>query len=183
MSPGQLSKVATWLLYGQYWHCGDHCTHASTPGDPEVAAGARTFEKIRNGCMMPGEVRVKSEHSVDQYSKMWLDSSTGPRGQTGTDKPPTSLEATLPTTPPEFQAMMATEAQCGVGMDYHKNIVMHCGEEMAMEVGGVELALNEVLAPENRDEFQKAHNKEITQMTNRRFVRPGDEATKNTMYL
>ena len=69
---------------------------------------------------------------MDKYSKMWLDSSTGPRGQTGTDKP-ASLEATLPTTPPEFQAMVVTEAQCGMEMDYHKNIVMHCGEEMAME--------------------------------------------------
>lgn len=147
----------------------------------EVAAGARTFEKIRNDCMLPGEIRVKSEHSVDKYSKMWLDCSTGPGGQTSTDKP-TSLEAALPTTPPECQAMVVTEVQCGLEMDYHKNIAMHCGEEMAMEVGVVELTLDEVLAPENRDDFQKAHDKEIAQMTNRRFVRPGDEATKNPMY-
>jgi hypothetical protein len=146
--------------------------------------GVKEFKKISslsNNCMLAGEVQVKSEHSVNQHSKMWLESSTGSRGDTGTDKP-TNLETALPTAPPEFQAMMVTEAECGPGMDYHKNIVMHCGEEMAMEVGGVELKLDEVLAPENREAFQKAHDKEITQMTSRRFVRPGDEATKHKMY-
>ena len=146
--------------------------------------GVKEFKKISslsNNCMLAGEVLVKSEHSVNQHSKMWLESSTGSRGDTGTDKP-TSLETTLPTAPPEFQAMMVTEGECGTGTDYHKNIAMHCGEEMAMEVGGVELKLDEVLAPENREAFQKAHDKEITQMTSRRFVRPGDEATKHKMY-
>ena len=50
---------------------------ALAAGDPQKTADARTvasdakqFELIRNSHKAPGEIMVKSEYSVDQYSKL-----------------------------------------------------------------------------------------------------------------
>merc|ERR1712086_1095995 len=51
------------------------------------------------------------------------------------------------------------------------------------EVAAVELKTDEVLAKESHDDFQKAHLKEISQMTKRRFVRPGSESAKSPHYV
>ena len=55
---------------------------------------------------------------------------------------------------------------------------MFLGAEMAQVVGGVEMLLKEVMLPENREDFRAATDKEIAQMTKRRFVRSWDEAAK-----
>ena len=61
-----------------------------------------------------------------------------------------------------------------LSMQYNKSMATFMGEDMAMEVGGAELAVTEVMKPDNKDRFKIAHEREISQMAERRFVRPGD---------
>ena len=119
---------------------------------------------------------------------MWLErnhtSDTGDAVQGGyqyQDTPP-NLQSTLPTRLPELQVMMTTETNTGIESEYHRNIAMFLGQEMAIEVGAVELKVNEILSPENKEEFRAAHEKEIAQMAKRRFVRPDSEDAKSHMY-
>ena len=91
-------------------------------------------------------------------------------------------KATIQIKMPTCEVMMVNDASVGVIQQYHKNVAMFLGEEMAMEVGGVEMSIKEVMLPENKDDFEIATNKEIAEMSKRRFFKPGDDKTKYKNY-
>ena len=70
-----------------------------------------------------------------------------------------------------------------LSMQYNKSMATFMGEDMAMEVGGAELAVPEVMKPDNKDRFKIAHEREISQMAERRFVRPGDEGSEHESFV
>lgn len=58
-----------------------HTEPATGPSDQQktndagaLATDAKTVDNIRSNVMLPGEIRVQSEHSVGKYSKMWMSS-------------------------------------------------------------------------------------------------------------
>lgn len=84
---------------------------------------------------------------------------------------------------PNCEVMMVSQTTVGPIQQYHDNIAYFVGDEMSMEVGGVETPLAEVINSENREGYLQAHNKELAQMRQRRFVREGDEAAKQCKYF
>ena len=77
---------------------------------------------------------------------------------------------------------MVTSEDMQIYRQYDKDIAMFMGEEMMPTVGAVETALREVLSPDCRDRYKAAHDREIKQMRERRFVREGDELSKSPYY-
>ena len=123
------------------------------------------------------QVAVMSVHEVDQRSHLWLEKTednTVQGGMTATEL----MQEWRQMEPKQCEVMMITEDSSGSKQMYHKHAAMFLGAEMAQEVGGVEMALKDVMLPENKEDFRVATDKEIAQMTKRRFVRPGDEAAK-----
>ena len=84
---------------------------------------------------------------------------------------------------PDRQVTMMAGGCVDLSMQYNKSMATFMGEDMAMEVGGAELAVTEVMKPDNKDRFKIAHEREISQMAERRFVRPGDEGSEHESFV
>ena len=83
---------------------------------------------------------------------------------------------------PKCEVMMVNETSVGVTCQYHRNIAMFLGGEMANIVGGVEMSKKDVMQPENRADFEEAVEKELNEMRKRRFLQPGEDTKKYKNY-
>ena len=122
----------------------------------------------------------------EAFATLWKGASNRYKADMGTYDPevildPETMEATL-----EEPSQIITQLTCA-GVEqvaaYPRDVAYTLGEDFIPPVGGTELSKDEIMLPENKEDFRAAHKKEIDQMTNRRFVRPGSESAKSPMYI
>jgi len=94
---------------------------------------------------------------------------------------------------PDFKAIICSAGGTSEEVHYQKSIhamlrgsiatESELADELSEMCGGAEIPLPEILKPAAKAEFKAAHNREIEQMTKRRFVKDGHEATKQSSFI
>ena len=109
----------------------------------------------------------------EAFATLWKGASNRYEADMGTYDPevildPETMEATL-----EEPSQIITQLTCA-GVEqvaaYPRDVTLTLGEDFIPPVGGTALSKDEIMLPQNKEDFRAAHKKEIDQMTNRRTL-------------